>query len=300
MGLAPAIAAVAAVTAVTVVMALALVAREAREVATLRGQHVTLLVEALAVTVVAEQALERVGPLRLVRVNVDAVMALLVRPAACEVLSTDAAERLGGGALRLALGHLRAAAGTRARKEEALVLARARHAELHLAALGAPLVSLLVDRVANEAGHRGGLSLGLLLEALSRLLSRLGRAVGGEVALCDVTPAEALVLELAALERVEVHERVRLAVPRALGAVVRRVHLCELRGARHDPRAVLAVPDGETLAVIESEEVVAVLAARANVEVLVGLGVPGAVEDVVGRHDGLEWSLEVKSGLGAC
>jgi len=288
-GLAPAIAVVAAVRA------LALVAREAREVAAQRGQHVAALVEALAVTVVAERARERVGPLRLVRVDVDAVVALLVRPAACELLSTDAAERLGGGALRLALRHLRAAAGTRARNEEAFVLARARHAELHLA-LVAPLVSLLVDRVANEAGHRRSLGLCILLEPLSRLLRRLAGAVGRQVALCDVTPAEALVLHLAALERVEVHERVRLAVPRALGAVVRRVHLCELRRARHNPRAVLAVPDGETLAIIEGEEVVAALAAGALVKVLVGLGVPGAVEDVVGRHCG----LEVKSGVGAC
>jgi hypothetical protein len=279
-----------------VAVALAL-AKQAAEVARrlLGLGRIALEVEARAVAVVAEVARERVSPLRLIRVDVDAGVALLVRPAAGELLATDAVA-LGGLAARLALGHVRVAAGAGARHEETLVLARARHAELHLAALR-PLVRLLVDRIADNAGVGIGLSLGLGLEAHRHLLRRLGRDLGAVVGLGDVAPGHTGVLLGAEGNGRLVQQRVRRAVA---AAVLVRVAL-GLRDqalARHDPVAVAAVPHGEAIALVQGEVRVAHAPAGAGLEVLVGLGVPRAVEDVVEGHlERLSWEWRSE---GAC
>ena len=145
----------------------------------------------LCVTVVAELARASVGPLRLVRVDVDASVVGLVVPATCQLLLAGHTTRLYHLGLQLAGLHLAAianllahdphdgghagllpsrdlavAAGAGVLQEKGGIAARLRHTELHLATLG-PLLLL---------GLHGGADNLLLLLNLPALL--LGQALG--------------------------------------------------------------------------------------------------------------------------
>ena len=177
-----------------------------------RGERLRLQVEHLLDAVEAECAVAGRLPLLLVGVDVDAGLRLLVAPAAREDLATRA--------LRLALGHLLAAllGGTDALLEEAGILARARDAELHLAALRAPLVRLLLGGVGHDAVVALLVRRRLLRHASSALL---GRLVGDGLleSLHDlVAPARAATDHLMAhLQHDATEQGVLRAVARAAG-----------------------------------------------------------------------------------
>ena len=147
--------------------ALRLVLRRARHLgeAVLR-ERLGLQVEDLLLAVEAERARAGGLPLRLVGVDVDAGVLLGVVPAAREDLAARA--------LRLALGHLLAArrAGADALLKEAGVLARLRHAELHLTAL-TPLLLLALHTEVHEASVALHLGRRLPLDPLGLLCGRL-------------------------------------------------------------------------------------------------------------------------------
>jgi len=208
--------------------------------------RLALEVEGLRVAVVAEAVGHSVGPLRLVRMNVDARLTLLVHPAAARLLALQ---------------------------KESLVAAGPRYAELHLAALVSPALRLLGDGVRDDtldhlvvkSGAGGGAS-SLLLR---RLLGNLGILPGEN----DVAPERAVLCRQVEVERLAVEHRVLGAVA---GALLRAVRVT---GLRNNPVATGALPDKPVAALVHSVcwVRVAVAARGAVVEVEVSRALPEEV-----------------------
>jgi len=178
--------------------------------------------------------------------NVDTRFALLVHPAAARLLALQ---------------------------KESLVAARPRHTELHLAALVSPALSLLCDRVVDDAldhlvvlSDAGGGTSGLLLR---RLLGNLGILPGKN----DVAPERAVLCRQVEVERLAVEHRVLRAVASALLRAVR------VTGLRNNPVAARALPDKPVAALVHSVcwVRVAVAARGAVVKVEVSRALPEEV-----------------------
>ena len=273
------------------------VARRSHEAVDLRRLR-TAEVEARSLAVIAQHARAGIGPLRLVRVDVDAGARLLVVPAARQLLAAHEVA-LHGLAVGLAHGHVCGAVGAGALREEGGVLAGAGHAELHLAALG-PLLLLAVNQVLDDLLLALALVLGLRLEARLALRRRLRRQLGLLLLPHDVAPRGAggarrahaqHHLQVGALQ-----QRVLVAVARALGVVVGLVHGEVALLALEEPAPVAALPHGVAVVLVQAALDVA-LAAGPVVELLAALGVPALecrVAAIVVVHGVLKgsWSVE--------
>ena len=175
-------------------------------------------VEHLLLAVEAERAVTGRRPLRLIGVDVDARVRLLVAPAASEDLAARA--------LRLALGHLLAALlrGADALFEEGGVLAGAGDAELHRAVLRAPLVRLLLRGVRHDAVVALLILSSLVRETRLPLCRGLvGQSVGKSVHQLVAPLRDAVKHPVAHLQHHATEQRVLRAVTRAAGGGVLHV-----------------------------------------------------------------------------